>query len=73
MKSSDIGTKVVSQYYHSIYIRGDNTLANAVAGGSLDARKLYPDVPVASVEEAAKEFYANPPILEYDLSTVSLN
>ncbi|KAF8920527.1 NAD-P-binding protein [Mucidula mucida] len=73
MKSNDVGTQVVSQYYHSLYIRGDNTLANAVAGGSLDARKLYPDVPIASVEEAAKEFYANPPIPEYDLSTVSLN
>ncbi|KAF8920525.1 hypothetical protein CPB85DRAFT_1556573 [Mucidula mucida] len=73
MKSDDIGIKVISQYYNSLYIRGDNTLANAVAGGSLDARKLYPDVPVASVEQAAKEFYAKPPILEVDLSTVSLN
>ncbi|KAF8920539.1 NAD-P-binding protein [Mucidula mucida] len=73
MKSNDVGTKVVSEYWNSLYIRGDNTLANAVAGGSLDARKLYPDVPVASVEQAAKEFYANPPIPEYDLSTVSLN
>ncbi len=73
MKSDDIGIKVISQYYNSLYIRGDNTLANAVAGGSLDARKLYPDVPVALVEQAAKEFYAKPPILEVDLSTVSLN
>ncbi len=73
MKSNDIGTKVISEYRNSLYVRGDNTLANAVAGGSLDARKLYPDVPVASVEQAAKEFYANPTVPEYDLSTVSLN
>ncbi|KAF9023035.1 NAD(P)-binding protein [Hymenopellis radicata] len=62
MKSNDMATKVVSEYFHSLYIRGDNTLAKAVAGGSLDARKLYPDVPVVTVEQAAKEFYANLPI-----------
>ncbi|KAF9020775.1 NAD-P-binding protein [Hymenopellis radicata] len=73
MKSNDIATKVVSEYFHSLYIRGDNTLANAVAAGSLDARKLYPDVPVVTVEQAAKEFYANPPIPEVDLSTMALN
>ncbi|KAF8910287.1 hypothetical protein CPB85DRAFT_1435379 [Mucidula mucida] len=69
LKSTNVATKIVSEYFNSIYIRGDNTLTNAVADGSLDARKLYPDVPVASVEQTAKEFYANPPIPDYDLSS----
>ncbi|KAF9052314.1 NAD-P-binding protein [Hymenopellis radicata] len=73
MKSNNVPTKVISGYYNTLYIRGDNTLANAVAAGSLDARKLYPDVPVVSLEQGAKEFYANPPIPEYDLSAMSLN
>jgi len=43
-----------------LYIRGDNTVANAVAAGALDARKLYPDYVPAVLEEEAVEFYKNP-------------
>jgi hypothetical protein len=52
-----------SEYQLSIYIRGDNTVANAKAAGALDARELYPDVQMTSVEDFAKDFYANPPSL----------
>ncbi|KAF9019741.1 NAD(P)-binding protein, partial [Hymenopellis radicata] len=60
-KSSDLLTQVISQYANSLFLRGDNTLAHAVADGALVARELYPDAPVYTIEEAAKEFYANPP------------
>ena len=66
-KSDSAAVKIYAQYLRSNYIRGDNTLEKAVAKGALDARKLYPDVPAVTLEEAAKEFYANPPTLEYDV------
>ncbi|KAJ8688905.1 hypothetical protein PTI98_012980 [Pleurotus ostreatus] len=51
--------RIVADYFKSLYIRGDNTLANAEAMGRLDARKLYDDVPCADVEEEAKKHYAS--------------
>ncbi|KAI5118179.1 hypothetical protein M0805_008420 [Coniferiporia weirii] len=51
-----------SQYMISIWIRGDNTVENAKKeefGGALDARELYPDLKVRSLEEVAKEFYSS--------------
>ncbi|KAJ8474130.1 hypothetical protein ONZ45_g16059 [Pleurotus djamor] len=59
--------KAASDYYYSLYIRGDNTLANAEAAGSLDGRKLYPDIPIPSVEEEMKAFYANPQVPDYGI------
>ncbi|KAJ8507584.1 hypothetical protein ONZ45_g10067 [Pleurotus djamor] len=59
--------KVTAEYGRSLYILGDNTLANAEAAGSIDGRKLYPDIPYANVEEEAKAFYADPKIPEYAL------
>ncbi|KAF8901814.1 hypothetical protein CPB85DRAFT_1377277 [Mucidula mucida] len=63
-KSNDVATQVIAQYANSLFLRGDNTLANAVADGVLVARDLYPDAPVFTIEEASKEFYANPPVIE---------
>ena len=47
-----------NQYIHSMYVLEENTLAHAKALGYLDARELYPDVPVQSLEEFAREFYS---------------
>jgi hypothetical protein len=49
-----------AEYNYSIYIRGDNNPANALAHGALDARALYPNLRVRSLREYAEEFYANP-------------
>ena len=45
------------EYMVSMHVLGENTRANALALGYLDARELYPDVPVQSLEEFAREFY----------------
>jgi hypothetical protein len=42
---------------YSIYIRGDNTIANAKKAGALDVRELYPDMSPKLLEDFAKEFY----------------
>ena len=47
-------------YARSICVLGENTLENAKALGYLDARELYPDIPVLSLEEFAEEFYKLP-------------
>ncbi|KDQ22609.1 hypothetical protein PLEOSDRAFT_16081, partial [Pleurotus ostreatus PC15] len=46
--------KILAEYYRSLFIRGDNTLANAEAFGRLDARKLYDDIPYPNVEEEVR-------------------
>jgi len=49
-----------AEYMLSMYIRGDNTVENAMKpeyGGALDARKLYPHLKVTAVEEVAKGMY----------------
>ena len=50
------------QYGYSIilHVRGDNTVANAKAGGVLDARELYPDYQPVTAEEGAIQFYKEP-------------
>lgn len=48
------------KYMQSLCIQEDNTLANAKRLGYLDARELYPDIPVRSVEDFAEEFYKLP-------------
>ena len=46
------------EYMVSMHVLGENTRANALALGYLDARELYPDMPRHSLEDFAKEFYA---------------
>ncbi|KAI5118180.1 hypothetical protein M0805_008421 [Coniferiporia weirii] len=51
-----------AEYMLSIWVRGDNTIENAKKeefGGALDARELYPDLKVRTLEEGAKELYLN--------------
>ncbi|KAF4588027.1 hypothetical protein EYR38_009988 [Pleurotus pulmonarius] len=60
--------RAVADYYRSLFIRGDNTLAKAEALGRLDSRKLYNDVPYPDVEEEAKNHYASGFVLDYGLS-----
>ena len=48
------------QYMLSLHFLRENTLDNVKRLGYLDARELYPDVPVQSLEEYAKEFYSLP-------------
>ena len=47
-------------YMRSICVLQEATRENAMRLGYLDARVLYPDVPVRTLEEFAKEFYALP-------------
>ncbi len=52
--------QVGADYLLSLFIRGDNTVENAKKaeyGGALDARELYPDLKVTTVEEVAKAMY----------------
>ena len=47
-----------NEYTYSMSVLGENTLENAKKLGYLDARELYPDIPVQPLAEYAKEFYA---------------
>ena len=47
-----------NEYAYSMSVLGENTLENAKKLGYLDAHELYPDIPVQSLAELAKEFYA---------------
>ena len=47
-----------NEYTYSMSVLGENTLENAKKLGYLDAHELYPDIPVQSLAEYAKEFYA---------------
>lgn len=62
VKASE-GIKVlIYQYMQSAWIRGDNTLENAKRpeyGGALDARELYPDIKVRTLEQAMREVAAS--------------
>lgn len=58
--------KIAAEYYRSLFIRGDNTLANAEAFGRLDARKLY-DIPYPDVEEEVRNHYAPGFALQYSV------
>lgn len=49
-----------AEYLLSLYVRGDNTVANAKKpeyGGALDARELYPHLKVTTMEEVARSLY----------------
>ena len=69
MKSDDLATRIMAQYENSVFLRGDNTIANAVSRGTLIARELYDDVPIPDIEEEAKKYYANPIIPEYEFNS----
>ena len=47
-----------NEYAYSLNILGENTLVHAKKLRYLDARELYPDIPVQSFADYAKEFYA---------------
>lgn len=47
-----------NQHAYSVYLSGDNTLAQAESQGALNGKKLYPDLQYQSVVEYAKAFYA---------------
>ena len=47
-----------NEYAYTMSVLGENTLENVKKLGYLDARELYPDIPVQSLAEFAKEFYA---------------
>ena len=49
---------ILWEYLNSLYIRGDNTVEGAKKSGYLIAQELYPDVPLQSAEEWAKEYYS---------------
>ncbi|KAJ8501666.1 hypothetical protein ONZ51_g438 [Trametes cubensis] len=51
-------TVVVAEYMLSIHILEENSLKNAKRLGYLDVQELYPDMPKHTLEEFAKEFYA---------------
>jgi len=61
LKSSDAATVHTHEYMYSLFIRGDNTIANAKKpeyGNALDARELYPNIKVSSVEDFTRELYS---------------
>ena len=47
-------------HLRSVCVRGDGSLKNALALGYLDARELYPDIPMTTLEEFAAWFYKLP-------------
>ncbi|KAF9262036.1 NAD(P)-binding protein [Marasmius fiardii PR-910] len=56
--SEDPTNKVIYEYVRAFFVRGDNTVENAVKDGeALDATELYPDYVPLGLEECAKEFY----------------
>jgi len=62
VKTAEDGSfmQVAAEYLFSLFIRGDNTLENAKKpeyGGALDARELYPDLKISTVEEVARVMY----------------
>ena len=50
----------MSEYMLHLHFLQENTLENAKRLGYLDARELYPDIPVQSLEDFAEEFYSLP-------------
>jgi hypothetical protein len=55
------------QHQYMLFIRGDNTRANAVAAGALDARELYPDFVPVPFGEYAKAWFRAPKPFPYQL------
>ncbi|KAL0948764.1 hypothetical protein HGRIS_008895 [Hohenbuehelia grisea] len=57
-QSNDLGSLIWNQYMKSSFVSGHNSVAAAKKDGWLIARELYPDVPVCTAEEYAKEIYS---------------
>lgn len=54
--------RMMYEYMRSCWVRGDNTVEKAKLpeyGGALDARELYPDIEVHSLEEVMVEYAAD--------------
>ncbi|KAI4526201.1 NAD(P)-binding protein [Schizophyllum commune Loenen D] len=52
--------RYVTEYWYSIFVRGDNTIAKAKAAGALDFKELYPDAKTYDYEYLADSFYKKP-------------
>jgi hypothetical protein len=57
----------MGQYQLTLYVRGDNTRANAVSAGALDAQELYPDLVPAPFADYAKRWYRSPTPFPYEV------
>ncbi|KAL1748638.1 hypothetical protein HDZ31DRAFT_29205 [Schizophyllum fasciatum] len=57
--SGTLAPRALAEYAYSMWYRCDNTVEKAVQDGALDARALYPDHPVKSIEEFAEAWYPN--------------
>ena len=58
LREADDLTSLAYEYMRSLWVRGDNTIANAKRpeyGGALDARKLYPDIKLRTLEQVVQE------------------
>ncbi|KAI5885473.1 NAD(P)-binding protein [Schizophyllum commune H4-8] len=61
-REATAGVRALNEYNRSLYVRGDNTVENAVKDGALNAKELYPDMyPRKSIAEFAETWYPNPP------------
>ncbi|KAL1745199.1 hypothetical protein HDZ31DRAFT_36934 [Schizophyllum fasciatum] len=58
--SDQIVIRYITEYWYSLFIRGDNTATKAKAAGALDFKELYPDVKTPAFAELARRFYENP-------------
>ena len=62
-----------AEYGYSLFVRGDNTVAQAKKDGALDAKELYPDLyPRKSVEEFAGTSWNPKPQHPWPEETVAL-
>ncbi|KAH8824370.1 NAD(P)-binding protein [Flagelloscypha sp. PMI_526] len=52
--------------FKAVFVRGDNTLAKAVADGALDSHQLYPDYEPMTLEESVRRFYKAPYVFTYE-------
>ena len=62
LRNADGLMTFVYEYQRSLWIRGDNTIANAKRpdyGSALDARELYPDAKLRSLEQVMQEYAAD--------------
>ncbi|KIY74148.1 NAD(P)-binding protein [Cylindrobasidium torrendii FP15055 ss-10] len=60
MQSNEIFVKITSASEHSMYVKGENSLARVKEDGVLVARELYEGIPVADLEPEGRKFYAKP-------------
>ncbi|KAI5890646.1 NAD(P)-binding protein [Schizophyllum commune H4-8] len=57
---SQMMMRYVYEYWVSLFIRGDNTVANAKANGAIDFRDLYPDIKPRTFAEYVDSLDDNP-------------